>query len=66
MALHQREDRVIGYNTFTDSKGPDQYGESVEAFLKRRKYFLPMLIAIQNRESESSAERLGGEKNVCN
>lgn len=40
---------LLGYNTFTTSDGPDRYGESLEAFLKRQKYFTPVLICIRDK-----------------
>ena len=49
VALHCREDQFVGYNTFSNSTAPDQYGPSLEAFLKRRRYFLPVLISIRDR-----------------
>ena len=41
--------KFTGYNTYRNSEGPDDYGDSLEAFLKRRKYFGPVLIAIQDK-----------------
>ena len=41
--------KFTGYNTYRNSEGPDPYGESLEAFLKRRKYFCPVLTAIQDK-----------------
>ena len=38
-----------GYNTYRNSEGPDSYGESLEAFLKKKKYFCPVLIAIKDK-----------------
>ena len=49
VTLQQKGDQVIGYNTYTNSIGPDVYGESLTELLKKRKYFWPMLIAIENR-----------------
>ena len=43
----------VGYNTYRNSKGPDRYGESLEAFLRKRKYFGAVLIGISKREGES-------------
>ena len=42
----------IGYNTYRNSKGPDRYGSSLEAFLKRKKYFGAVLISIRKPERE--------------
>jgi len=38
-----------GYNTFRNSVGPDSYGGSLEQFLKERKFFTPVLIAIKDK-----------------
>ena len=39
----------LGYNTFRNSTGPDRYGDSLDAFLKKQKYFGPVLIAIWDK-----------------
>ncbi len=49
-ALSYRDGRFLGYNTFTTSAGPDDYGPSLEAFLKKQGYFTPMLLAIWKKE----------------
>ena len=41
--------RFTGYNTYRNSEGPDNYGTSLEEFLKKRKYFGPVLIAIRDK-----------------
>ena len=41
--------KFTGYNTYRNSEGPDPYGESLEAFLKKKKYFCPVLIAIKDK-----------------
>ena len=35
--------------TYTNSKGPDRYGESLEKFLRGRKYFGAVLIGIRKQ-----------------
>lgn len=40
----------IGYNTYRTSKGPDKYGESLDEFLKKKKYFGTMLIGVKDRK----------------
>lgn len=42
-------DRFVGYNTYTNSDGPDNYGESLDGFLRSRKYFAPVLIGIRDK-----------------
>ena len=49
VALHHRDGRFVGYNTYRNSTGPDDYGESLSVFLKQRKYFCAVLIAIQKK-----------------
>ena len=41
--------RFVGYNTYTNSEGPDNYGESLDGFLRSRKYFAPVLIGIRDK-----------------
>ena len=38
-----------GYNTFRSSSGPDDYGESLERYLKRNGFLMPFLIAIKDK-----------------
>ena len=49
VALRHTPDGFIGYNTYRNSTGPDRYGESLEAFLKERKYFGAVLFGIRDR-----------------
>ena len=49
VALHKQEDGFVGYNTFRNSKGPDRLGDSIQAFLKKHKYFAPVLITIRDK-----------------
>lgn len=41
--------QFIGYNTYRNSEGPDCYGDSLEAFLKKQKFFTPVLTAIRDK-----------------
>ena len=50
VALHHTDSGFLGYNTYTNSKGPDRYGESLEAFLRGRRYFGAVLIGIGRQE----------------
>ena len=50
VALQYREGRFYGYNTYKNSKGPNDYGCSLEKFLQRRKYVVPILIAIDHKK----------------
>ena len=47
VALHYTDQGFEGFNTYSNSKGPDRYGESLEAFLKDRKYFGAVLTGIR-------------------
>ena len=52
VALHRTDEGILAYNTYRNSKGPDRYGESLEAFLKKKKYFGAVLIGIRKPEGE--------------
>ena len=41
--------KFIGYNTYRNSKGPDDWTESIDDFLKKRKYFGTVLICIKDK-----------------
>ena len=49
VTVRYADGKFIGYNTYRNSEGPDCYGESLEAFLKKKKYYLPVLIAIRDK-----------------
>lgn len=49
VTLHRTEDGFVGYNTYTNSSGPDDYGPSVSGFLKKRGYFCPVLTGIRDK-----------------
>ena len=50
VALHRTGDTFTGYNTFRTSTGPDDYGPSLEAYIRERKWFGPVLIGIGDKE----------------
>ena len=50
VALHHTNRGFVGYNTYRNSTGPDLYGESLDAFLKQKKYFGCILITIQKKQ----------------
>ena len=50
VAVQSTDKGFVGYNTYRTSKGPDQYGESLDAFLKKKKYFGAVLIGICNKK----------------
>ena len=43
--------RFVGYNTFRDSEGPDEYGPSLEGFLREKGYFCPVLTVVCNKKT---------------
>ena len=49
VALHHKDGQFIGYNTYSNSTGPDLYGDSLEGFLKERKYFGCILTTISRK-----------------
>ena len=54
VALQYKDGRFTGYNTYRNSTGPDPYGESLEAFIKSRKYFGAVLIGIRNKDRQDT------------
>lgn len=51
VTVQYQDGRFTGYNTFRTSEGPDDYGESLEGFLRKQKYFGPVLITIRNKRT---------------
>ena len=49
VALHRTNRGFVGYNTYKNSTGPDAYGPSLEAFVKKQKYFGCVLMGIQKK-----------------
>ena len=49
VAVHQQKGSFVGYNTFSNSTVQDNYGSSISEFLKRQKYFGPVLIGIKDK-----------------
>ena len=49
MAVQYRDGTFTGYNTYRNSTGPDPYGESLEAFLRKKRYFGAFLIGIRKK-----------------
>jgi hypothetical protein len=43
--------KFVGYNTFRTSEGADIYGESLDGFLRKQKYFTPVLIGIRDKRT---------------
>ena len=49
VALRHTQQGFVGYNTYKKSTGPDQYGESLEAFIQKQKFFGCVLTVIQDK-----------------
>lgn len=49
VALRHTPEGFVGYNTYRNSGGPDDYGPSLNAWLKERGYFLPVLTTIHTK-----------------
>ena len=56
VTLHHTRKGFMGYNTYRNSDGPDMYGNSLPEFLKKRKYFNPILMTIQNPDQTIKKE----------
>lgn len=51
VALRWMGDHFEGYNTFSHSNGPDNYGPSLDAFLKRHGYFGTVLTLVERKDA---------------
>ncbi len=49
VTVQYRDGRFVGYNTYNNSQGPDDWTESIDGFLKKRKYFGSVLICIKDK-----------------
>ena len=49
VALRHTPQGFVGYNTYRNSTGPDRYGESLYAFLRRQGWFGTVLITIRQK-----------------
>lgn len=49
VTVRYRDGKFTGYNTFRNSRGPDDYGESLQWFLLQKGYFHPVLISISKK-----------------
>lgn len=47
VALHHTGTGFTGYNTYRNSTGPDAYGESLDGFLREKKYYGCVLLCIK-------------------
>lgn len=60
-AVQYRDGHVFGYNTFRDSVGPEDYGDSLEDFVRRQKFIVPVLIGICDKKEH---KRMVQKKNM--
>ena len=49
VTVRPTETGFVGYNTYNNSKGPDDWTDSIDGFLKKKKYFGPVLICIKDK-----------------
>ena len=49
VTVQYKDGKFTGYNTFSTSEGPDDYGTSLENFIKKHHFFGPVLIAIGDK-----------------
>ena len=54
VALQHTENGFVGYNTYKNSTGPDRYGPSLPVFLKKHRYFGPVLICIRDKQRKDT------------
>ena len=60
VTLQAGNEGFTGYNTYRNSKGPDDWGKSIPEFLKKRHYFAPVLICIKDRRTNPFPRGEGG------
>ena len=49
-ALQPTQEGILGYNTFRDSAGADNWGGSVDDFLRKQQYFGCVLLVINRKQ----------------
>lgn len=49
VTVQYKNGKFTGYNTFRSSAGPDDYGASLEGYLKKCGFFMPFLIAVKDK-----------------
>lgn len=58
VALRNTAGGFVGYNTYRNSTSADNYGGSLADFLRKRKYFGAVLIAINRKPAESPCQNV--------
>ena len=51
VTVQYKDGKFTGYNTYKTSDGPDNYGESLEGYIRLHKFYAPFLIAIKDKRS---------------
>ena len=51
VTVRYTDGKFTGYNTYRTSEGPDDYGSSLEGYIRQRKFCAPFLIAIKDKRS---------------
>ena len=49
VTVQYKDGKFTGYNTYRNSEGPDDYGTSLEGYIKKNKFYAPFLIAIKDK-----------------
>ena len=49
VTVQYKDGKFTGYNTFRTSDGPDDYGTSLESYIRKHKFFGTFLIAIKSK-----------------
>ena len=49
VTVHHKDGGFVGYNTYNNSRGPDDWTESIDSFLNEKKYFASVLICIRDK-----------------
>ena len=49
VTVQYQNGKFTGYNTYKTSTGPDDYGSSLEDYIKQHKFYAPFLIAIKDK-----------------
>ena len=55
VTVRKMETGFRGYNTFKNSTGPDDWGDSIDGFLTKQKYFGAVLLGIRDKRSQKEA-----------
>ena len=51
VTVRYADGKFTGYNTYRTSNGPDDYGTSLEEYIKKQKFYAPFLIVIKDKRN---------------